>query len=140
MVCGIDPMSATKTIALLGYEPPAVKAGEVVVPIRINGGLHELRGSPALLRALAGDVLGVLAPDPRAGRRLNPNAPRRRKRATAARIADYRAAWSRYITTPGLNIDTLAAELGLTQQSLSYWFRKFRRQSGAPAVKPNGKL
>jgi hypothetical protein len=132
--------AALKPIALLGYEPPAVKAGEVVVPIRINGGLFELRGAPGVMRALAGDILAVLAPDARAGRVLNPNYRRRQKRATAARVEEYHAAWRRYISSPRLSIDTLAAELGLTQQSLSYWFRKFRREPGAPSLKPSGKL
>jgi hypothetical protein len=133
-------MSALKTIALLGYEPPAVKAGEVVVPIRINGGLFALRGAPGVMRALAGDVLGVLAPDSRAGRVLNPNARRRRKRADAARIAEYRAAWRAYIADPAARQAAIAESFGITQAALSRWFRLFRAAPGAPAVKPNGKL
>ena len=129
--------AALKTIALLGYEPPAVKAGEVVVPVRINGGLFELRGAPGVMRALAGDVLGVLAPDVRDGRPLNPNGG---KHANAARIAVYRAAWRDYIATPGLRIRAMADKLGVTEAGLSRWFRKFRSEPGAPALKPNGKL
>ena len=132
--------AALKPIALLGYEPPAVKAGEVVVPIRLNGGLFELRGAPGVMRALAGDVLGVLAPDPRAGRQLNPNHARRRKRADAARIAEYRAAWRAYIADPAARIRTLAESLGVREAALSRWFRLFRAERGAPALKPNGKL
>ena len=136
MVVGIDPMSAPlKTIALLGYEPPAVKDGEVVVPVRINGGLFELRGSPGVMRALAGDVLRVLNPAPRAGRPAQ-----RSKRADFGRIAEYRAAWRHYIATPDLRIRRLADNLGVTEAALSRWFRLFRAEGGAPAVKPNGKL
>jgi hypothetical protein len=133
-------VAALKPIALLGYEPPTVKAGEVRVPIRINGGLHELRGAPGVMRAFAGDVLGILAADPRTGRALNPNSARGRRAVEAARILQYRAAWRSYIGTPGRRISSYADELGMTEAALSRWFRKFRFEPGAPAVKPNGKL
>jgi hypothetical protein len=140
MVGGVTPMALLRTSTLLGFNAPVVKGGEIVLPVHMHGGLHGLCATPAVWQAIA----VALAPHVGAhGTALEQPAQERRRstaKASPERIAQYRAAWVSYTSTKALSLRDVAAPLGVSINTISYWFNKFATEPGAPALKPGGKL
>lgn len=55
-------------------------------------------------------------------------------------LARMRGAWRRFIADPRLTIRAQADEMGLNKVTLAAAYRRFRREPGAPVLKPHGKL
>ena len=97
-----------------------------VIDLRLGNGLAKALGlQPA--------ILGV-APSHKAV------ATGQGRSARPERIAQYRAAWHRYISDPALSQQALADELQCSQTTLASYFRAFGQEPGAPQLRPNGKL
>ena len=97
-----------------------------VIDLRLRNGLADALGlQPA--------ILGV-APSHKAV------ATGQGRSARPERIAQYRAAWQRYISDPSLSQQALADELQCSQTTLASYFRSFGQEPGAPQLRPNGKL
>jgi len=56
------------------------------------------------------------------------------------KVEQYRQVWRRFIADPAMTVNAAAAEMGLHYSTACNWFKRFRNEPGAPAVKPNGKL
>ncbi len=68
---------ALPTTTLLGFSPPLVKAGRVVLPVRIDSGLHGLGMSVPMAREIAQALLDKTSPEALAkkGPRPQPHTP-----------------------------------------------------------------
>lgn len=58
----------------------------------------------------------------------------------AERRLRYRELWARFIATPNEPLHAFASRHGVDPKLLSRHFAGFRKEPGAPALRPNGKL
>lgn len=58
----------------------------------------------------------------------------------AERRLRYRELWARFIATPNETLKAFATRHGVDSKLLSCHFAEFRKEPGAPALRPNGKL
>lgn len=59
---------------------------------------------------------------------------------SAERDELFRAHWRRFIAEPGLTMNQVAEEAGVTRAAVHHRFWRFRAEPGAPVLRPNGKL
>ena len=97
-----------------------------VIDLRLGNGLAKALGLQPAILGVAPSHKAVATGQGRAAR--------------PERIAQYRAAWHRYIADPALSQYTLAEELQCSQTTLACYFRSFAQEPGAPQLRPNGKL
>ena len=97
-----------------------------VIDLRLGNGLAKALGLQPAILGVAPSHKAVATGQGRAAR--------------PERIAQYRAAWQRYISDPALSQYTLAEELQCSQTTLASYFRSFGQEPGAPQLRPNGKL
>ena len=97
-----------------------------VIDLRLGNGLAKALGLQPAILGVAPSHKAVATGQGRAAR--------------PERIAQYRAAWHRYISDPALSQQALADELGCSQTTLACYFRSFAQEPGAPQLRPNGKL
>ena len=97
-----------------------------VIDLRLSNSLANALGLQPATLGVAVAIKGVATGQGRAAR--------------PERIAQYRAAWHRYISDPTLSQQALAEELGCSQTTLASYFRRFGQEPGAPQLRTNGKL
>lgn len=137
----VNPMSAPSQIALIGFHPPAVKGGSVLVHIHHAGGTVDLIGSAALMASLAKALAKVIARDHserRAEKRdgVTP-LPIRRTSALAATYAQAHALW---LSGKVKSQSRAARSLGLIPANFAVWLMRERAAGRLPYTKPNGKI
>jgi hypothetical protein len=136
MVCGVTPMSAPVTLALIGFQPPAVKAGALVVHVHLREGAHDLSGSPALMVDLARPC--AENPPPRApasSRRGRGRAPMSPEKA-----ATYTAAHALWISGKAESQRHACQLAGVGVVAFGVWLQRERHAGRMPYTKPNGKI
>jgi len=147
-------MSAPSQIALIGFHPPFVKGGSVVVHIHHAGGTVDLIGSTALMASLAKSLAKVISRDHyerRAEKRVavtsfpirrtaSATPPRHRPKMPSAQAAAYAEAHALWLSGKAKSQSVACRNLGLNPANFAVWLMRERAAGALPYTKPNGKL
>lgn len=136
--------STVPNIPILGFATPLVKSDQVWISARLGSRLYNLQASAEVWRELLAALDPIVGKQSSANRKsaglVRPGTISSLPKGWGVRDEAYRALWLRYISSPRLTITKLAREAGVTRAAVSHRFATFRKEPGAPALRPNGKL